>query len=143
MHSSEGGQSLIVSHLTDEQVRFEDPDGPAWTPRAPLHLPICLPVSDARAALAGADEAVALVTNRGVDVGVVTAEDLVHVPARALIRDVMAREVVCIDPSTDVRRTLRTYREAAWSSGIRRRPGRPRARSTPAPHDKNTMGGSP
>ena len=81
-----------------------------------------MPVSDARAALADAGQVVALVTNRGDDVGVVIAEDLVA-DESASVGDVMGREIVRIDPGTGLRRTLRTYREAAWSSAIRRRPG--------------------
>jgi hypothetical protein len=85
-----------------------------------------MPVSEARAALAAAGEVIALVTSRGDDVGVVTAEDLVdNAPtSTTAIGDVMCYEVVRIDPSTDLRWTLRTYREAAWSSAIRRRPGK-------------------
>ena len=92
-----------------------------------------MPLSEARAALVSAGEAIALVTNQGVDVGIVTAEDLVTdgTSRATLIGDVMGREVVNIDPSTDLRRTVRAYREAAWSSAIRRRPGGFPARSTP------------
>ena len=84
-----------------------------------------MPVSEAQAALAAAGEVIALVTNRGVDVGVVTAEDLVGTASTptTVVGDVMGCEVVRIDPSTDLRWTLRTYRDAAWSSAIRRRPG--------------------
>jgi Mg/Co/Ni transporter MgtE len=91
-----------------------------------------MPVSQARAALIGAGEVIALVSNRGVDVGVVTSDDLVpsgSTPAMS-VGDVMGREVVNIDPRTDLRRTLRTYREAAWSSAIRRRPRELPARLT-------------
>jgi hypothetical protein len=67
---------------------------------------------------------IALVTSRGVDIGVVTAGDLA--PCRSIgdgvVGDVMAREIVNIAPTTDLHQTLRTYREAAWSSAIRRRP---------------------
>jgi hypothetical protein len=117
-------RAALGSHFLDEQVRDCDAGGPSSTERAPLRLPLCMSVSEARAALADAGETIALVTNRDAEVGVVTAEDLVlDGPARALIGDVMGREVVSIDPSADLRRTLRTYNEAAWSSAIRRRPG--------------------
>jgi len=90
----------------------------------PLRLPICLPVREARAALASAGEVIAMVTNRGVEVGIVTAEDLA--PDRSIgavrVGDVMGREIVRIAPTSDLQQTLRTYRDAAWSSAIRRRP---------------------
>jgi len=90
----------------------------------PLRLPICLPVREARAALESAGEVLAMVTNRGVEVGVVTAEDLALDRSIGGVRvgDVMGREIVRIDPTSDLHETLRTYREAAWSSAIRRRP---------------------
>jgi CBS domain-containing protein len=86
-------------------------------------------VSDALAALVRAGEETALVTHRGVDVGVVTIDDLTPAGPTDLrtIGDVMRREVVCIDPRTDLEQTLRTYTDAGWSSAIRRRPGQPRA----------------
>ena len=91
----------------------------------PLRLPIGMPVLDARAALASSGDAIALVTSRGFDVGVVTAEDLA--PDRwmgtASVGDVMGAEIVHIPATTDLHRTLRIYRKAAWSSAIRRRPG--------------------
>jgi CBS domain-containing protein len=125
MHANNGDQGAIERCLTHEQARDGESNGPSSPERAPLRLPVSMPVSQARAALVRADEAIALVTNRGVDVGVVTAEDLVpdRSPLPRSISDVMGREVVCVDPTTDLRRTLRTYREAAWSSAIRRRPG--------------------
>ena len=94
---------------------------------SPLRLPISTPVSEARVALTSTGQAIAIVTNAGVDVGVVTAEELAadgSMPTVA-IGDVMGREVVRIDPRTDLRWTLRTYRKAAWASAIRRRPGQP------------------
>jgi hypothetical protein len=90
----------------------------------PLRLPVCMPVSEARAALASAGEVIALVTSRGVDIGVVTAEDLA--PGRSVrdpaVGDVMEREIVSIAPTEDLHATLRAYRKAAWTSAIRRRP---------------------
>ena len=93
----------------------------------PLRLPIGMSVPEARAALEQAREGVAIVTNRGVDVGVVTTDDLDAEGLRsaASVGDVMGREVVRIDPHADLQGTLRTYRQAAWSSAIRRRPGAP------------------
>ena len=100
-------------------------DVPLSTGRSPLHLPISMPVPEARAALAQAGEVIAMVASRGVDVGVVTTDDLAVDEATwsTRIGDVMSHEVVRIDPGADLRATLRTYRDAAWSSAIRRRPG--------------------
>jgi hypothetical protein len=92
-----------------------------------LRLPITMSVADARAALRQAGEGIAIVTSRAADVGVVTADDLdaEGLAPAASIADVMGREVVRIDPHADLHGTLRAYREAAWSSAIRRRPGAP------------------
>ena len=128
-----GASNLIGSGRLEEPHCSRDDPGTSRTERAPMHLPVSMPVSEARAALLAAGEVIALVTNRGVDVGVVTAEDLADTgstPTR-VIGDVMGCEVVRIDPSTDLRWTLRTYREAAWTSAIRRRPGELPDRSTP------------
>ena len=125
--------NLIDSGTTGEPDRDPAANGPPSAEHELLRLPVSMPVSEARAALAAAGEVIALVTNRGVDVGVVTVEDLVvprSTPTR-VIGDVMGCEVVRIDPNTDLRWTLRTYREAAWSSAIRRRPGELPARSVP------------
>ena len=93
--------------------------------RAPLRLRASTSVPDARDQLARAGEVIALVTHRGADVGVVTAQDLAPGSSGATaIGDVMGHEVVCIDPTTDLQETLRTYTQAAWASAIRRRPGR-------------------
>jgi CBS domain-containing protein len=115
---------VIESCRAHEPVPGREVDAPSSTEWAPLRLPIGMPVSMARAALVDEGEVIALVSDRGVDVGVVTAQDLVphgSTPT-ASIGDVMGREIVNIDPTTDLRRTLRAYREAGWYSAIRRRP---------------------
>ena len=125
MHAYSTAPNLIDSCTTDEPDRDPAANGPPSSDHELLRLPVSMPVSDARVAFAAAGEVIALVTNRGVDVGVVTAEELVvprSTPTR-VVGDVMGCEVVRIDPNTDLRWTLRTYREAAWSSAIRRRPG--------------------
>jgi len=117
--------NLIDHRPPDEPGRECEATAPSPTEPGLLRLPVSMQVSKARAALDAAGQVIALVTNRGVDVGVVTAEDLADTgstPTR-VIGDVMGCEVVRIDPSTDLRWTLRTYREAAWTSAIRRRDG--------------------
>ena len=96
----------------------------------PLRFQTCTPVSEARDALSSAGEVIALVTSRGADVGVVTADDLAvdRSVGAVSVGDVMVREIVHIAPTTDLHQTLRTYRDAAWSSAIRRRPAEPPVR---------------
>lgn len=132
MHAHTTVPTLIDSGPTNEPDRELDANVPSPTEHEPLRLPVSMPVSEARDALVAAGEAIALVTDRGDDVGVVTAAELAGHESRSttVIGDVMGCEVVRIDPSTDVRWTLRTYREAAWSSVIRRRPG-----EAPTPFD--------
>jgi CBS domain-containing protein len=92
---------------------------------APLRVTTRTPVTDAREALDRSGELLALVTHRGVDVGIVTAQELAPGATGAdTVGDVMGHEVVFIDPTSDLQTTLRTYTRAAWSSAIRRRPGR-------------------
>jgi hypothetical protein len=91
----------------------------------PMRVPVSMPVPDARAALSRAGEVIALVTNRGVEIGVVTAGELEadRCGPTGSIADLMTREIVRTEPTRDLTRTLRAYREAAWSSAIRRGPG--------------------
>ena len=90
-----------------------------------LRFTVTTALAEAREAIERSGEAMALVTNLGADVGVVTVGDLAR-GARAgatTIGEVMRRELVSIDPATDLRHTLRAYSDAAWVSAIRRRPG--------------------
>ena len=98
--------------------------GASSAAQAPLRVAACMPVPQAREVLDRTAEVIALVTHRGVDVGVVTAQELAPSPTDArTVGDVMGLEVVSLDPKTDLKWTLRAYRQAAWSSAIRRRPG--------------------
>ena len=125
MYANNAAPNVIEIGSTAQPDRDREVNGPNSVERAPLRLPICMPLTEARAALVSADEVIALVTDRGADVGVVSGRDLVADGSSwaTVVGDVLGREVVNIDPSTDLRRTLRTYREAAWSSAIRRHPG--------------------
>ena len=77
MQAHSTAPNLIDSGPTDEPDRDSDATAPSPTEPELLRLPVSMPVSEARAALVAAGEVIALVTNRGDDVGVVTAEDLV------------------------------------------------------------------
>ena len=124
MHANNGAPNVIESDRPVRPAPGLEIHGTS-TEHAPLRLPVTTRVTEAREALYAAGEEIALVTELGVDVGVVTTDDLVsHGSQRAtVIGDVMNREVVCISPSTDLTSTVRAYIEAAWSSAIRRRPG--------------------
>ena len=67
MHANNGNPSAIEGGRTE---------GSASTERVPVRLPDSMSVSEARVVLRGAGEAMALVTHRGADLGVVTVEDL-------------------------------------------------------------------
>ena len=125
MYANNAGPNVIESGWPGQPDREREVNQPTSAEGGPLRLPVSMSLSEARAAVVSAGEAIALVTNQGVDVGIVTAEDLVTDGSTwaAVVGDVMDREIVCIDPHTDLRRTLRTYREAAWTSAIRRHPG--------------------
>ena len=121
MHADEG--QTVVEIRRSEQESERGPVSSAVP--APLRIRASTSVPDARDQLARAGEVIALVTHRGEDVGIVTVQDLAPGSSEATtIADVMGHEVVCIDPRTDLQETLRTYTQAAWSSAIRRRPGR-------------------
>jgi hypothetical protein len=125
MQTNSRAPSVIESRHADDPVGACE--GPArWsTERAPLRLPVSMPIPHAQAALVRSGQEIAFVTKGGFDVGIVTTEDLASDGSgrATLIGDVMNRELVRISPSTDLTRTLRTYTDAAWSSAIRRRPG--------------------
>jgi hypothetical protein len=145
MQTNRRAPSTIERRQAEDPVHSCEGPGRSSTDRAPLRLPVCTPTPDAHAALLRAGQDIAFVTKRGVDVGVVTTEDLASDGSgRAMsIGDVMNRELVRISPSTDLTRTLRTYTDAAWSSAIRRRPGEANgcSRSTPVSSSPIRLGG--
>lgn len=86
-------------------------------------------VRDARDVMRRTGQRILLVTSASLPVGVVTKRELwgpdgIAPSSEARVGDVLHLEVIRIEPSTDVRRTLRRYEDAAWASLFRRRPGR-------------------
>lgn len=84
-------------------------------------------VSEARAWMEKSGQRATVVMDGDRPVGVITAIALRGRGHRAMstdaaVQDVMDCEVVHVDPSFDVEDTLRTYRDAAWHSVLRRRP---------------------
>ena len=77
--------------------------------------------------------ALALVTHRGREVGVVAFADLeAALGTRQRVADVLRRELVPLAPATDLADTLAAYEDAGWKSAIRRRPARAADERPPA-----------
>lgn len=85
-------------------------------------------VADARSAMDDVGASLALATDHGSVVGLITRADVDQALADddEPIGDVMTTELVHIDPATGDLQTLDVYRHAAWASLRRRAPGRPR-----------------
>ena len=105
-----------------------DPAITVATP-SPLVLPSSTSILAARARMLEAGQALALVTHRGHEVGVISVEELDGGAEDdgEPVNDILCRELVHVDPWAEGRRTVVAYREASWASLRRRRPARPRA----------------
>lgn len=92
-------------------------------------------VGEARGLLRETGQDVLVVTSDSRPVGIITKAELwalgVHAPRDdSLVEDLLRWELVESQADLDVERTLRRYRDAAWASLFRRRPGRRADRST-------------
>lgn len=92
-------------------------------PVAPLAFSADTTVGTARAAMRGLGAREAIVMEGERPLGVITVPD-VRGSADAVVRDVMQWECVRIDSAADGLTTVRAFRDAAWKSLRRRRPGR-------------------
>ncbi|HEX8803814.1 MAG TPA: hypothetical protein VF743_06465 [Acidimicrobiales bacterium] len=117
-----------------------DPTRQRRPPPGAITVPVGADARTAARLLAATGQALALVTDVGRPVGVVTTAALAGVTGRgahgAVVADAMDLEVVRVDPRADEPTTVRAYDEAAWASLRRRHPAR-------APVVRDRGGGSP
>jgi hypothetical protein len=83
---------------------------------------------EARELVRETGQSVLVVTSGTEAVGIITAPELwaggVGPRAETTLGEILAWELVKMRPDADVDQTLRRYRDAAWASLFRRRPGR-------------------
>ena len=117
-----------VSHMatsTLAPVRAVADQSMAW--RTPT-IDVDATVQEGQDLMRRTGQRILLVTSGSLPVGVVTKSELWSAGAgpasEGRIGDVLRLELVRIAPWTDVEGTLLRYRDAAWASLFRRRPGR-------------------